>query len=80
MAPKKQHDAPFGWDVVGEDGRRIDRGLSEQHAQERAHQISSVTGEDLDVVAAEGPAPSVPGVSPDPDFPPIAESLSEPTD
>lgn len=77
MAPRKSHDAPFGWDVVGEDDRRIDRGLSEQQAQQRAHQISSVTGEKIEVVAAEGPAPSVPGLSPDPDFPPIAEQLAD---
>lgn len=81
MAPRKHEtEAPFGWDVVGEDDRRIFRGLSEQEANQQAHRISSVTGEDLKVVAAEGQAPSVLGPSPDPDFPPIAESLAQPAE
>lgn len=79
MAAKKHpQEAQFGWDVVGEDGRRIFRGLPEGEARQQAARITSVTGEDLEVVAAEEQAPSVATPSPDPDFPPVADTLKDP--
>lgn len=54
-APK----APYGWDVVGEDGRRIARSLPRSEAQAEAHRITSITGETLEVVAAELASPAV---------------------
>lgn len=63
--------APFGWDVVGADGRRIARQLPKPDAQLEAHRISSLTGEKIDVVAAELSAPSV--ATPVPELPVPAE-------
>lgn len=46
-------DAPFGWDVVGEeDGRRIARWLGRGEAVELAHRIAEVTGETIQVAPA----------------------------
>lgn len=51
--------APFGWNVVGEDGRRIARSLPKSDAQAEAARIAAITGETISVVAAEVGAPSV---------------------
>lgn len=75
---KKTDEAPFGFDVVGEDGRRIHRGLSEREARQEAHRISSVTGEDIDVVPAENSAPSVLGPAPTDDSTPLIDTLVAP--
>lgn len=50
--PAADQDAPFGWDVVGEDGRRIARWLGRGEAVELAHRISSETGETIQVAPA----------------------------
>lgn len=40
----------MGFTVVGQDGRRIERGVSESYAHESASRIHAETGETIDVV------------------------------
>lgn len=43
-------DAPFGWDVVGDDDRRIARWQSRTDADEIARRITAATEETITVV------------------------------
>lgn len=67
----------MGWTVVGEDGRRMVRGVSHAFAQLEAARVSGLTGERFRVVVddaegdaavgdpvAETPAPSSPAPKP----------------
>lgn len=57
-AAEEQENAPYGYDVVGADGRRIHRGLDPVKANEEAARISSLTGEKVSAKPSEGPSPS----------------------
>ena len=52
--------APYGWDVVGEDGRRIDRWQTKADAQTTAARVADATGEKVKLVPSKprtlGPA------------------------
>lgn len=49
--------APYGWDVVGEDGRRIHRGVAYAFAKDEAARIAEAaeTGEKIEVVPSPEP-------------------------
>lgn len=63
VAPDPEPDARFGYDVVGEDGRRIHRNLSLVEAKEEKARIEALnidkSGERLAILASDVPAPSV---------------------
>jgi hypothetical protein len=46
-------EAPYGWSVIGEDGRRIDRWLSITAAQELVARIAANSDEDVTLEPSE---------------------------
>jgi hypothetical protein len=55
-------EAPYGWSVIGEDGRRIDRWLSITAAQELVRRIAANTDETVTLEPSEPNAVSTAGV------------------
>lgn len=53
MANEDTPDAPYGWDVIGSDGRRAGRWLAKGDADELAARIRSVTDEKVKVKPAQ---------------------------
>lgn len=48
-------DAPFGVDLVGEDGRHVYSRVGETFARQEAIRIGTLTGEEFSVVASDPP-------------------------
>lgn len=63
LVEPEQVEAPYGYDVLGEDGRRVFRSLPFRDAKIEADRVSGVTGETLRIVPSEIAAPSVAAVS-----------------
>lgn len=68
-AEEEAKKAPFGYDIVGEDGRRVARSLPAALAADERGRIQAKTGEKLDIVVAEAP----PGAGEASDAKPIPE-------
>jgi hypothetical protein len=56
--------APFGYDLVGEDGRRIHHGIPYTEAVDERGRIASATGEKLEITPTEAPEGAAPPAAP----------------